>query len=122
VRVGSVSCFAREEIILRARARIGARRYHILLLADATQANPIATDDYFARRQPKSVLCLPIMRQSALIGLLYLENNLTAHAFTSDRVAVLEMLASSWARSWATASSRKTAWAKAALCAATSIR
>ena len=65
-----------------------------VLLADATQANPFSTDEYFARRQPKAVLCLPIMRQSALIGLLYLENNLTAHAFTSDRVAVLEMLAS----------------------------
>ena len=65
-----------------------------VLLVDATQANPFATDDYFARRQPKSVLCLPIMRQSALIGLLYLENNLTTYAFSSGRVAILEMLAS----------------------------
>jgi PAS domain S-box-containing protein len=65
-----------------------------VLLSDATQGNPFSTDEYFARRQPKSVLCLPIMRRSALIGLLYLENNLTAHAFTSDRVAILEMLAS----------------------------
>jgi hypothetical protein len=30
MRVGSVACFAREEIILRARARLGERRYHIL--------------------------------------------------------------------------------------------
>jgi len=29
---------------------------------------PFSTDDYFARRRPRSVLCLPIMRRSALIG------------------------------------------------------
>jgi PAS domain S-box-containing protein len=65
-----------------------------VLLADATQSNPFSKDDYFARRQPKSVLCLPIMRRSALIGLLYLENNLATHAFTSERLTVLELLAS----------------------------
>jgi PAS domain S-box-containing protein len=65
-----------------------------VLLDDATQTNPFSADDYFARRQPKSVLCLPIMRRSALIGLLYLENNLATHAFTPERVTVLELLAS----------------------------
>src|SRR3984893_14842632 len=65
-----------------------------VLLADATQANPFSADDYVARRQPKSVLCLPLMRRSALIGLLYLENNLATHAFTPERVTVLELLAS----------------------------
>ncbi|WNC95076.1 AAA family ATPase [Paraburkholderia sp. FT54] len=65
-----------------------------VLLADAMQPNPFAADDYFARRQPKSVLCLPIMRRSALIGLLYLENNLATHAFPPERVTVLELLAS----------------------------
>jgi len=46
------------------------------------------------QRRPRSVLCLPIVKQTKLIGALYLENNLTPRAFTSDRVAVLEMLAS----------------------------
>src|SRR6202034_3812830 len=40
-----------------------------------------------------SVLCLPIVKQSKLVGVLYLENNLTPRVFTSDRVAVLELLA-----------------------------
>jgi PAS domain S-box-containing protein len=65
-----------------------------VLLDDATQSNPFSGDDYVARRQPKSVLCLPLMRRSALIGLLYLENNLATHAFTPERVNVLELLAS----------------------------
>ncbi len=65
-----------------------------MLLDDARQPNPFSADDYLSRRQPKSVLCLPLMRRSALIGLLYLENNLATHAFTPERVTVLELLAS----------------------------
>jgi signal transduction histidine kinase len=40
------------------------------------------------------VLCLPLVKQAKLVGALYLENNLTPCAFTSDRIAVLEVLAS----------------------------
>ena len=65
-----------------------------VLLDDATQSNPFSADDYVARRQPKSVLCLPLVRRSDLIGVLYLENNLATHAFTPERVTVLELLAS----------------------------
>jgi PAS domain S-box-containing protein len=70
------------------------RSQDAVLLADAMQSNPFAGDVYFARRQPKSVLCLPIMRRSTLTGLLYLENSLATHAFTPERVSVLELLAS----------------------------
>ena len=68
-------------------------REHVLLM-DAAQPHPFSADPYFSQQHPKSVLCLPILRQSALVGLLYLENNLTTHAFTPDRVQVLELLAS----------------------------
>lgn len=70
------------------------RSHERVLLDDATQSSPFSADDYFAREQAKSVLCLPIMRRATLIGLLYLENNLTTHAFTPDRVCILELLAS----------------------------
>ncbi|WP_323047340.1 AAA family ATPase [Paraburkholderia sp.] len=65
-----------------------------VLLDDARQPNPFSADDYLSRRQPKSVLCLPLIRRSELIGLLYVENNLATHAFTPERVTVLELLAS----------------------------
>jgi PAS domain S-box-containing protein len=35
-----------------------------------------------------------LINQAKLIGLLYLENNLTSHAFTPERIAVLKLLAS----------------------------
>ncbi|MFM0632435.1 trifunctional serine/threonine-protein kinase/ATP-binding protein/sensor histidine kinase [Paraburkholderia xenovorans] len=65
-----------------------------VLLDDARQPNPFSADEYLSRQQPKSVLCLPLMRRSGLIGLLYVENNLATHAFTPERVTVLELLAS----------------------------
>ncbi|MDP3844475.1 MAG: EAL domain-containing protein [Oxalobacteraceae bacterium] len=65
-----------------------------VLLADASAPHPFSSDPYFSSRHPKSVLCLPIIRQTELLGLLYLENDLITHAFSPDRVAVLELLAS----------------------------
>jgi len=65
-----------------------------LVLDDASTDGLDADDLYVQRHQPKSVLCLPIFKQNKVIGALYLENNLTTCAFTSDRVAVLDFLAS----------------------------
>jgi two-component sensor histidine kinase len=42
----------------------------------------------------RSVLCLPLLRQAKVVGILYLENHLTTHAFTPNRVNVLKLLAS----------------------------
>lgn len=64
-----------------------------VLIDDATAPNPYLEDEYFSHRHPKSLLCFPIVKQTKLIGLLYLENDLAAHAFTPDRQAVLELLA-----------------------------
>ncbi|WP_437924075.1 AAA family ATPase [Sorangium sp. So ce291] len=65
-----------------------------VLLDDAAARHPFVEDEYFRRKRPRSVLCLPIMRQARLLGLLYLENNLVAGAFTPGRLSVLELLAS----------------------------
>jgi predicted ATPase/signal transduction histidine kinase len=49
-------------------------------------------DDYLSQRQPKSVLCLPILNQGHLAGILYLNNRTTAGVFTSDRILILNFL------------------------------
>jgi len=48
--------------------------------------------EYLNRQQPKSILCLPIMSQGKLVGILYLENRLTSGVFTSDRILILNFL------------------------------
>jgi PAS domain S-box-containing protein len=72
--------------VIRTRQRV--------LLDDASVGNLYSEDEYVRQKLPRSVLCLPIIKQTKLVGVLYLENNLTRCAFTSDRVAVLELLAS----------------------------
>ena len=40
------------------------------------------------------MLCLPLVKQGALVALLYLENNLASSVFAPARIAVLKVLAS----------------------------
>lgn len=65
-----------------------------VLLGDAASQNEFSTDDYIRGHRPRSVLCLPIRKQTRQLGMLYLENKLTAHAFTPTRMAILKLLAS----------------------------
>jgi PAS domain S-box-containing protein len=65
-----------------------------VLLHDASSRNPFSTDQYIAKHHARSVLCLPILKRTGLLGMLYLENNLTPHAFTPARMAILKLLAS----------------------------
>jgi PAS domain S-box-containing protein len=65
-----------------------------VILDDASASTLFSADAYLQRRRPRSVLCLPLIKQTKLVGALYLENTLTPRAFTSGRIAVLELLAS----------------------------
>ena len=64
-----------------------------VILDDASRPNMFSDDDYLRERQSKSILCLPLIKQQQLSGILLLENTLTSHAFTADRIAVLELIA-----------------------------
>ena len=63
-----------------------------ILLIDATQSAQCAGDDYIQQHQPKSILCTPILNRGELIGILYLENQLTLGAFTRDRLDILRVI------------------------------
>src|SRR5258706_10871833 len=65
-----------------------------IILDDALAQNPFSADEYICQKHARSVLCLPLVKQSKLIGVLYLENNLASHVFTPERISVLELLAS----------------------------
>ncbi len=65
-----------------------------VILDDAAAPNLFSDDPYVRGRRPRSVLCLALVKQCTLVGVLYLENNLTPSAFTADRIAMLELLAS----------------------------
>ncbi len=76
-----------------AMVRFVIRAQETLVLGDAARHGVYVSDPYVQRRKPQSVLCCPIHRHKGLIGVLYLENNQTAEAFTPDRVELLGLLA-----------------------------
>ncbi|MGB1277457.1 MAG: sensor histidine kinase, partial [Nannocystaceae bacterium] len=51
-------------------------------------------DAYLARAQPRSVLCVPLIFQNRVLGVMYLEHTTTAGVFTATRREALGMLAS----------------------------
>ncbi len=70
------------------------RNLEKVLLDDATTQNQFISDSYLIEQKPKSLLCMPILNQGKLVGLLYLENNLTIGVFTQKRVEILNLLCS----------------------------
>jgi len=65
-----------------------------VLLDDASDQSPFSGDEHIRGNGCQSILCLPLIKQTKLIGVLYLENSLTPHVFTPARIAVLRLLAS----------------------------
>jgi signal transduction histidine kinase/CheY-like chemotaxis protein len=70
------------------------RTHESVILDDASAQNAFSADEYIRHNRVRSVLCLPLIKQAALIGVLYLENNLAPRVFTPARSAVLKLIAS----------------------------
>jgi PAS domain S-box-containing protein len=94
-----------EQIVLHCGAAAGPavpesiiryvmRTQESVILDDAAKQNLFSEDPYFGLRRQRSILCLPLIRQATLVGLLYLENALASHVFTPDRARLLELLGS----------------------------
>jgi C4-dicarboxylate-specific signal transduction histidine kinase len=71
-----------------------AHTHEYVILDDALAHNQFSSDAYIAEHRARSILCLPLLNQGKLIAVLYLENNLSPHVFTSARLDVLKLLAS----------------------------
>ena len=64
-----------------------------LRLDDASSESPFFDDQYIKRHSARCILCLPLLKQTRLIGVLYFENNLSRRVFTSAQMAILKLLA-----------------------------
>uniref|UniRef100_UPI00403F00D7 AAA family ATPase n=1 Tax=Microcoleus sp. OTE_8_concoct_300 TaxID=2964710 RepID=UPI00403F00D7 len=69
-----------------------ARTQESVVLDDAGREGQFTNDPYIQKHQPKSILCVPLINQSQILSIVYLENNLTAGAFTPERVELLKVL------------------------------
>jgi PAS domain S-box-containing protein len=92
VRLGKAS--VAEAVVPESIIHYVVRTQDSVILDDASAQHPFSADAYIRQQHARSILCLPLIKQAKLIGLLYLENNLTPNVFTPTRIAVLKLLAS----------------------------
>src|SRR5208337_1471309 len=92
VHVGdqSISAVALPESVLN----YVQRTRNNVILDDAAAGSPFAEDPHVRHRHARSILCLPLINQAKLIGVLYLENSLAPRVFVPARTPVLKLLAS----------------------------
>ncbi len=70
------------------------RTKEYVVLDDAQKQGDYTNESYVRQHALKSVLCLPVIRQSNLTGILYLENTAAPGVFTLARIEILQLLAS----------------------------
>jgi len=68
------------------------RTHESVILNDATREGDFINEPYIQHNQTQSIFCLPLLNQSKFVGVLYLENQLAAGAFTPERSQILNLL------------------------------
>lgn len=87
------TALADSALLPTAIARYVARLKQPLVLDDAAAEGPFADDAVVRDLGLRSVLCVPLTKHEQVVGLLYLENQAMAQAFTAQRVDVVQALA-----------------------------
>ena len=64
------------------------RTKKMVLLDDASEKGEFKDNPEVQEMKLKSVLCLPVIKQNKLVGVLYLENRLSDSVFTAERAAI----------------------------------
>ncbi|WP_455281348.1 trifunctional serine/threonine-protein kinase/ATP-binding protein/sensor histidine kinase [Cupriavidus necator] len=95
----AVTVQLRDESVTAAELPLSMLHYVLrtrenVILDNAETQNSFSADPYILQHHARSILCLPLLTQAKLIGVLYLENNLAPRVFAPTRTAVLKLLAS----------------------------
>lgn len=68
------------------------RTQESLILHNAFKKGTFIRDEYIKKNNTKSIVVIPILHQSKLTGILYLENNQTSEVFNEQKIGVLSLL------------------------------
>ena len=91
--IKSVPLKKRNDLLFTVINYVRSIKKHVVI-DDVKKEGWFMTDPYIRYRSSGSVLCMPIIRQTEIIGILYLENSVATGVFTSDRIETLRLLAS----------------------------
>lgn len=92
--------FMEYKNICHAIVRYVYRSHEIVLLENASEKGRFKDNLEVQALQLKSVLCLPVIKQNRLIGILYLDNNLADSVFTLERTELTKFFTYQAAISW----------------------
>ncbi|WP_075348655.1 adenylate/guanylate cyclase domain-containing protein [Algoriphagus marinus] len=81
-----------KEVIL-----FSAKNKESVILENAFQDAGFGKDPYILSEKMKSIMVVPLMKQSEVTGIIYLENNLIEGAFTIERLNLINILSSQMA-------------------------
>ncbi len=70
------------------------RTRKFLAIDNAFKDEIFSDNKYIQNNKIKSILCYPVIHKNNLVAVLYLENNITTFAFTSQRVEIINILSS----------------------------
>ena len=89
----------RQENVAHVQVPHAVLRYVIGLMTAscwviARDQGPFSADEHIQENRYRSLLCIPLINQTKLIGILYLENSRTSHVFTPDPRHRVKILAS----------------------------
>ncbi|MEI9976763.1 MAG: PAS domain S-box protein [Ignavibacteriota bacterium] len=65
-----------------------------VILEDTSRRNPFSDDEYIRQRRSSSIVCLALVRQTRLVGVLYLQGDRPSDSASATRVAEWKLLAS----------------------------
>lgn len=68
------------------------RTGEMLVLENACDEGDFVTDETVQRQQLKSILCMPLVIQQKVLGVLYLENKLIKSVFTREQIELTRLL------------------------------
>ncbi len=68
------------------------RTKETVVLSNALEHEMFMHDSYIRQREPRSLLCMPILYHGDLTAILYLENRESADVFTRERLETLQIL------------------------------
>jgi class 3 adenylate cyclase len=98
-RSGRAAQVMQRTPIAEADLPVGMIRYVVrtgesFVTADALRHRDLVNDPYTRTHGTRSMLAMPVVHRGEPLGVLYLENDVTTHAFDPKRVATLRILAS----------------------------
>jgi predicted ATPase/signal transduction histidine kinase/GAF domain-containing protein len=103
VQISLMSHAPQAEQLPISLVRTAMRSRRSIVIENARYPERFVDDPYLRTRRTGSLLCVPLLKQNEIIGVMYLENLLVAGVFVPARIDVLEVLAAHAAISLTTA-------------------